>query len=178
MGRGGDPVVTARSLGERRAASRRERRKRVHEAYAASRLGTWFALKVAPPIDRVLLSLTRGRASSYAGMPVGLLTVRGARSGLDRRVPLVYLTDGDRIVLTGSNGGSASHPSWFHNCVANPAVEYTAAGRTRRYVARVAGPEERAELWPRMTELYAGYGVYQARAGQRTIPLVILEPAR
>ncbi len=155
-----------------------EGRRRVQQAFARSRLGTWIAVEVAPRIDRVLLRATRGRASSFAGMtPVGLLVVRGARSQMDRNVPLIFLADGDRVVLVASKGGSPSHPAWFHNCVANPDVRFTAAGGTRRYVARIAEPHERAELWPRMNDLFAGYDIYQDRAGQRTIPLVILDPA-
>ena len=168
--------MSAHSDGGAATGRAAERRRRMQQAFARSRVGTWIALNVTPWIDRRLLRATRGRLSSFAGTPVGLLAVRGARSGVERRIPLVFTTDGGRIVLVASKGGSPTHPAWYHNCVANPDVQFTAAGRTRRYTARVTTPAERAELWPRVNDVYAGYDVYQLRASDRTIPLVVLDP--
>lgn len=145
--------------------------------FARTRFGGWFAVKIATPVDRVLLHATRGRLSLFVGEPVGMLHVRGARSGEMRTTPLLYLKDGSRFVLVASKAGSPKHPSWYHNLRANPDVTFVAAGAEQRCIARVADAQERDELWPRVNALYAGYSDYQLRAGDRTIPVVVLDPA-
>ncbi|MGH9114287.1 MAG: nitroreductase/quinone reductase family protein, partial [Acidimicrobiales bacterium] len=87
------------------------------------------------------------------------------------------VVDGTRVVLVASKGGDDRDPDWFRNAVAHPDVELTvvATGETRKVRARVATPEERAELWPRVVASYSGYAGYQRRT-QRAIPLVICEP--
>ena len=106
--------------------------------------------------------------------PMLLLDHVGARSGRIRTSPLAYLAEGEDLVLVASKGGHPRNPAWFHNLVANPDATVQ-VGRERRPVrARVATPEERARLWPRVLELYGGYRDYQERT-ERKIPLVILE---
>jgi deazaflavin-dependent oxidoreductase (nitroreductase family) len=110
------------------------------------------------------------------GMPVVMLTTTGRRSGRPRTTMLTSpVQDGDRLVLVASYGGDDRHPTWFLNLRANPRVEVLMDGRTRRMRARVAEPEERTVLWPRVTTAYWGYAQYQ-RQTTREIPLVILEP--
>lgn len=147
------------------------------EGFARSRFGGWFAVTIANPIDRRLLRWSNGRLSLFAGQPVGLLETTGARSGQQRRTPLLFLADGERVVIVASNAGSTRHPAWFHNVRANPEVGFLARGHAGRYRARIAEGDEREALWSRVCDLYAGYGDYQLRAGDRTIPLVVLEPA-
>jgi deazaflavin-dependent oxidoreductase (nitroreductase family) len=109
------------------------------------------------------------------GAPVLLLTTRGRRSGQPRTAPLLYLADGDRIVVVASKGGMSQHPLWYRNLEARPECEVE-IGRERRAVrARVASPAEKRELWPRLVALYRDYDDYQART-ERDIPVVILEP--
>ena len=110
------------------------------------------------------------------GMPVVMLTTTGRKSGRRRSTMLtVPVRDGDRLVLVASYGGDDRHPTWFLNLRADPRVEVLMDGRTRRMRARVASPEEKAALWPRVTAAYWGYAEYQ-RQTTRDIPLVILEP--
>src|SRR5204862_3241211 len=107
--------------------------------------------------------------------PMLLLDHVGAKSGVKRTSPLVYIEDGDDIVLVASKGGNPKHPGWYHNLVANPETTIQ-VGSTRRAVrARVATDAERKRLWPKAVEVYGGYEDYQART-KRKIPLVILEP--
>jgi len=97
----------------------------------------------------------------------------GRRSGQRRVTPLLYLPDGDELVIVASMGGTPKNPAWFHNLEAAPDTEVE-VGRERRPVrARVAGPQERAALWPRLVELYPSFATYQARA-PREIPVVVL----
>ena len=112
----------------------------------------------------------------WNGAPTLLLTTTGRKTGQRRTNMLTTpVVDGERIVLVGSWGGDDRHPMWFLNLQANPDVEITRAGGTRAYRARVATPEERAELWPRVTAKYNGYAGYQKNT-EREIPLVICEP--
>jgi F420H(2)-dependent quinone reductase len=109
--------------------------------------------------------------------PVLLLDHVGAKSGIRRTTPLAYVEEGDDVVLVASKGGHPRNPAWFHNLRANPDTTVQ-IGRERRAVhARVAGPDERARLWPKAVAAYAGYRGYQERT-RRQIPLVILEPRR
>jgi F420H(2)-dependent quinone reductase len=105
-----------------------------------------------------------------------LLDHVGAKSGARRTSPLLYFDDGENAVIVASKGGYPKHPAWFHNLLANP--DTTAQiGRERRPVhARVATPEERERLWPKVVAGYPTYADYQTRSKGREIPLVILEP--
>lgn len=108
------------------------------------------------------------------GVPVLLLTTIGRKTGKQRTTPLMYLTDNDRVVLVASNGGAVRHPLWWQNLLANPRAEVE-IGRTRqRMTARIATPEERTTLWPRLVALYPSYADYQKRT-PREIPVVILQ---
>jgi deazaflavin-dependent oxidoreductase (nitroreductase family) len=86
------------------------------------------------------------------------------------------LSEGDRVVLVASYGGHSHNPHWFQNLLVHPEVGLTVGGQPERPMrARVAGPEERTELWPRVVAVYPGYEGYQQRTDRR-IPLVVLEP--
>jgi deazaflavin-dependent oxidoreductase (nitroreductase family) len=148
------------------------------ERFAASRAGTWALLHPLRAVDRRLLTLTRGRLGVAPRTPVGLLETTGARTGRVRRTPLLYLLDGDDVVLVASNGGSDRAPAWLHNVRARASVRLlTREHGWREYRARIATGAERASRWALATDLYAGYGGYQARA-RREIALVVLEPAQ
>ena len=151
----------------------------IGERLASSRVGTWLFLNVFPHIDRPLLRISRGYLSLSVGQPVVLLETVGARSGALRSTPLMCLpcvpTDED-IVLVASNGGSPRSPGWYHNLRKSPEATVTLRGHRRRMRAREAAGAEREELWRRAVEFYSGYAIYQERAGDRLIPLVVLSP--
>lgn len=107
--------------------------------------------------------------------PILLLDHVGAKSGVVRTSPLIYVEDGADVVLVASKGGFPKHPAWFHNLMANPDTTVQIKGERRPVHARVARPEERDRLWAKAVEVYPGYKAYQARAG-REIPLIVLEP--
>lgn len=108
------------------------------------------------------------------GIPVCLLTTTGRKSGQPRISPLLFLEDGDRIVLVASQGGLPKNPMWYLNIRANPEVTVQIKSRIRQMRARVATDEERAELWPRLVDLYADFDNYQSWT-DRQIPVVICE---
>jgi F420H(2)-dependent quinone reductase len=109
------------------------------------------------------------------GAPVCLLTTIGKRSGQPRTVALLYLMDGDDIVLVASKGGMSHSPSWYHNMMAKPDVEVQIGSTTRPMRARRASDTEKAALWPRLVAMYRDYDDYQARTS-RNIPVMVLSP--
>ncbi|MFE0023134.1 nitroreductase family deazaflavin-dependent oxidoreductase [Amycolatopsis sp. NPDC059021] len=138
-----------------------------------------FALKTMNAVHRGLLKISGGRAGwRVANMPVLELTTIGRKSGQPRSVMLTSpLRDGDAIVVVASRGGDDHHPAWFLNLRDNPEVEVALQGESRRPMrARVATPEERQRLWPKITADYRNYANYQTKT-DREIPLVLLEPA-
>jgi deazaflavin-dependent oxidoreductase (nitroreductase family) len=90
--------------------------------------------------------------------------------------PVYYTARGDAIVLVASKAGAEHHPAWYHNLVAHPDVEIDLRGKRRQVRARVAEGAERDELWAIVNDNYNGYERYQERAGNRVIPVVVLEP--
>ena len=135
-----------------------------------------LVFRVMSALNTWLYRLSGGKiAGSMKGAPILLLTTTGRKTGKTRVTPLLYLRDGENLVLVASKGGAPKHPVWFLNLEANPDVEVE-VGRTReRRRARRAAPEERERLWPKVVEMYSGYADYQAKTA-REIPLVILEP--
>jgi deazaflavin-dependent oxidoreductase (nitroreductase family) len=108
-------------------------------------------------------------------VPICLLEHRGRKTGRLRTTPLVYLEDGDRVIVVASQAGRPEHPMWYLNLLADPDVTVQ-VGRTRRPMrARVAEADERASLWPRLVDLYADYASYQSWT-ERVIPVIVLEP--
>ena len=140
---------------------------------------TDLQLKAMNTIHRGLLKLSLGRIGWRAGgMPVVELTTTGRKSGEPRTVMLTSpVQEGDTIVIVASRGGDDHHPAWFLNLRDHPDVEVAFAGKPKQSMrARVATPEDRARLWPRVTATYKGYAGYQTKT-DREIPLVLLEPA-
>ncbi|HET9162183.1 MAG TPA: nitroreductase family deazaflavin-dependent oxidoreductase [Solirubrobacterales bacterium] len=105
-----------------------------------------------------------------------LLDHVGAKSGAKRTTPLLYIPDGDDVVIVASKGGYPKHPAWLYNLKANPDTTVQIGGERRAVHARVATPQERERLWPEAVRSYSGYEDYAARSKGREIPLVILEP--
>ncbi len=126
---------------------------------------------------RVLLTVTGGRfPKRLGGMETLELHVAGRTSGQRRSTLLTTpIADDRRVILVASKGGHDEHPDWYKNLTANPDVELTRAGQTRKWRARTAAPEEKAELWPQLVKVYKGYADYQKRSS-RDIPVVICEP--
>ncbi len=128
--------------------------------------------------------LTNGRIGSKWRVGAGfskpvpdlLLEHVGRKSGTLFTAPLLYLENGPDLVIVASQGGLPKNPQWYANLVANPETQvHLRKERGRRVRARVATDEERAELWPRLVELYADFAKYAAWA-DRKIPVIVLEP--
>jgi F420H(2)-dependent quinone reductase len=109
------------------------------------------------------------------GLPVCLLTTRGRRSGRPRSTTLSWFPHGDGVLVVPANAGSGRLPAWHLNLVAEPRVLVQIGRDVRRMTARVAGPDERARLWPQVVAASDVYAQHQARQ-ERQIPVVVLEP--
>ena len=128
---------------------------------------------------RAVLAASGGRVGrSFSGMPVVELTTTGRKTGQPRSTMLTSpYQEGDRTYLVASRGGDDRDPAWFLNLRAH--AEVTASiqgGAAARMHAEVAGAEERARVWPRITSKHAHSAGYQKKT-QREIPLVILTTA-
>jgi deazaflavin-dependent oxidoreductase (nitroreductase family) len=111
---------------------------------------------------------------NFAGAPLLLLTTTGAKSGQQRTSPVVYTTDGDRLVIIASYAGRPTNPAWFNNLVANPEVTVEVPGETYSARAVVAAGEYRDRLYAAQAELMPAFNDYQAKTN-RQIPVVTLE---
>jgi deazaflavin-dependent oxidoreductase (nitroreductase family) len=111
-------------------------------------------------------------------LPTLLLTTKGRKSGEPRALPLIYGTAGDAYVVIASKGGMPTHPLWYLNLEAEPECELQVGAKRVIARARVAEGEERERLWKQMAGIYPPYDAYQKSAGDRTIPVVVLDPVR
>ena len=115
-----------------------------------------------------------GKVGGYhASMQLLLLTTTGARTGQRRAVPLTYLPDGDRYIVTAGNAGSDRHPAWYYNLAANPDVTIEVETEVFGAVAVIADEAERVALYELFAAAYPQLDGYQAQT-IRQIPLVIL----
>jgi F420H(2)-dependent quinone reductase len=133
------------------------------------------AWSVLTGLNTTIYRMTGGRVGgSMDGAPVLLLHHVGRKSGQERVAPLLYLRDGEDLVVVASYGGAPKSPAWFHNLRAHPRTVVEVGREKRTVTAREATAQERERLWPALLELYPAYGDYQART-ERQIPLVVLE---
>ncbi|MSZ89314.1 MAG: nitroreductase family deazaflavin-dependent oxidoreductase [Actinobacteria bacterium] len=110
----------------------------------------------------------------WEGGEVIILTTTGAKSGKERRTPLIRVTDGERYFVVASMGGAPQNPQWFHNMVANPEVTIQDRADVQQLTARIASPEEKAKYWPIAVAAWPDYDKYQ-ESTERDIPLMICE---
>jgi len=137
-----------------------------------------LVLKSMNAVHRAVLWASGGRIGREVdGMPVLELVTTGRRSGVPRAVMLTSpLREGAAYVVVASRGGDDRHPAWFLNLRDGPRVQVAVQGGPRvSMIASVATPDERARLWPQITDRYRNYAGYQQRT-QREIPLVLLHP--
>ena len=118
--------------------------------------------------------------SSVAGgkgmLPCLLLVTKGAKTGKERMLPLIYKKVGDDYVIIASKGGAPSHPAWYLNLQATSECEIRVGAEIYNAKARDAEGDERQQLWGELATVYPPYNDYQSRAGDRVIPVVVLTP--
>ena len=107
------------------------------------------------------------------GRPLLLLTTTGAKSGQLRTKPMMFIPDGDRLLVIASNAGAPTHPEWYRNLVAHPEVTVEVGNETFKAIATVTEGLERQRLWSRVVELYPFFADHQAKTS-RQIPVIVL----
>jgi deazaflavin-dependent oxidoreductase (nitroreductase family) len=109
----------------------------------------------------------------WEGTPLLLLTTTGARSGERRTTPIAYLLDGDRLFVWAANGGSPTHPDWYHNLIIHPHVTVEVGTETFEAIAMVTADAERDRLWKEGVAVYPQLAEAQAKT-TRQIPVIVL----
>lgn len=120
---------------------------------------------------------TRANTLRDTGIPIIVVTMRGAKSGKVRKIALMRVEHEGSYALVASKGGDPSHPGWYHNLAADPHVMIQDGPEPRAYVVREAEGAEREEWWDRAAEVFPPYLDYAARAG-RLIPVLVASPFR
>ena len=117
-----------------------------------------------------------GHASrgNFVGRQVLILTTTGAKTGQRRESPLAYTRDGDRLVIVASKGGAPTHPAWYHNIVAHPAVTVEVNGERFDATAAIAEGTERRRLYDQHAALHPSFADYETRT-DRVIPVIVLQ---
>ena len=147
---------------------------------AGTRPMAWMFARVLHHVDGPVLRRSSGRhsvSSALTGLPIVELTTVGARSGERRTLPLIGVPDGNRLVLVASNYGQQRNPAWYHNLKANPRCSTAFRGQRHEMEAYEAEGEERKRLWELDLSVYPPRNHYAQRAGNRRIPVMVLQPA-
>ena len=142
------------------------------------RMPSDLVLKTMNGLHRVVQVVSFGKLGWDAwDMPVLELTTIGRKSGQPRAVLLTSpLQEGSTVIVVASRGGDDTNPAWFLNLRDNPDVEVSTKDASKqKMTARVATADERARLWPQITEHHKNYAGYQNKT-TREIPLVLLTP--
>ncbi|MEU9113189.1 nitroreductase family deazaflavin-dependent oxidoreductase [Streptomyces sp. NPDC048483] len=127
--------------------------------------------------DQVELYESSGgkEGTTMRGMPVVILTTRGAKSGKIRKSPLMRVAHKGTYAVVASLGGAPNHPVWYHNMIADPHVELQDGPVRQDMAAREVTGEEKALWWDRAVEAFPDYAGYQKKT-ERRIPVFVLEP--
>jgi deazaflavin-dependent oxidoreductase (nitroreductase family) len=143
------------------------------------RLFAWMGVHIFTPLDKRLYPRTQGRVISAGPpiLPVLMLTTVGRKTGALHTTPLLYVEDGEDLVIVGSNWGQRHHPAWSFNLLTHPKARVQVGRETREVDARLASPAERTRLWPRLVSIWPPYETYAQRSG-RDLRMFVLSPAR
>jgi deazaflavin-dependent oxidoreductase (nitroreductase family) len=126
-------------------------------------------------VDNIAESGTTSVAT-IRGLPVVLVTMRAARSGKVRKVPVMRVEHDGTYAVVASQGGAPTHPAWYFNLKANPTVTLQDDRETHTYTARELEGTERDLWWQRAVAAYPDYADYQQKT-TRVIPVLVLERA-
>lgn len=113
----------------------------------------------------------------FDGAALLLLTTTGAKSGIARTTPLVYMPDGERHIIFASKGGAPTNPDWYHNVIAHPNVTVEVGTETFEATAQVLTGEERDRLYEKQAAIAPNFAEYQTKT-TRQIPVIALYPQK
>lgn len=119
---------------------------------------------------------TRANTLRDTGLPIIVVTTRGARSGAIRKTPLMRVEHDGEYALVASMGGAPTHPVWYFNLLAHPDDVWVQDGPAPFAVSiREVTGDEKALWWDRSVAAYPPYAEYQAKT-DRQIPVFIASP--
>jgi deazaflavin-dependent oxidoreductase (nitroreductase family) len=147
----------------------------VVRALGRTRAFSWVGARALHRLDLPFRDRRHSVTSLGTDFPLCYLTVRGRLSGVERTVPLLYVEDGDRVVLIASNWGRPDHPAWALNLDAASSATVTVDGVSRVLRPRRARADEFERYWRAALAFWPGYEGYRHRAG-REIRMYVLEP--
>ena len=137
-----------------------------------------WIVKLTTPMNVAIYRLSGGRLmNKMEGCPVCIVTMTGHKSGQKRTIALMYVPDGDNVLLVASLGGAPNNPAWYQNFKARPEIEIEVGKSRRKMLAHEANPEEYAKVWPKAVAAYPSYAEYQKNT-TRVIPVFICTPQR
>ena len=110
------------------------------------------------------------------GMKVVLVTMKGAKTGKLRYVPLMRVEHEGHYALVASKGGAPQQPVWYYNLRANPTVTLQDGTESGEYTVREVDGPEREQWWERSVAAFPPYAEYQTKT-DRQIPVFVLDPA-
>jgi deazaflavin-dependent oxidoreductase (nitroreductase family) len=139
-----------------------------------TRVGVLAIGRIVSPLQRQLYRKTGGRLSLTGRAPVLLLTTTGRRTGKARTVPLLYLRDGDRLVICNVNPGFERPNPWVVNLRAHPHAQVQIGRGTTSMSARPTSDDELGRYWPQLTRLWPAYQAFYDQGGKRSV--FVLEP--
>jgi deazaflavin-dependent oxidoreductase (nitroreductase family) len=174
------PSADLRARLEHVAAHERTLRKNVITSFlhgvGPTRAFAFVYSRIGPYIDRYLLHRRGAQASQFYGFPALLLITTGAKSGLPRESPLLYVRDGEAFAIVGTNFGGKPHPAWTGNLQKTPAARIVVADQSFDVQAELADDDTWQRLWPKFCEMYPGYDAYLKRLTERTPRMFLLRP--
>lgn len=150
---------------------------------ASTRIGAWYFSLTQQRLDSLFLKIGGGRTATtlLAGLPVVIVSTRGAKSGKPRSVPLLYIRNDDDVeefAIIGTNFGRPRFPAWYWNLKVYPEAECAMGGDSKLYVAHEADEEEYARYWQLAVDTYLGFPKYRHRiGGRREFPILVMRAA-
>ena len=135
-----------------------------------------FLMKWVSRSNAWLYRISGGKlGATFRSAPVALLTTTGRKTGHPRVSPLLYVRDGERVIVAATAGGSDKNPMWYLNLKSDPKVQLQIKKEVLDLTARDASDDERKRYWPQLVEMYPTYEDLQSWT-DRVIPVVVCEP--
>jgi len=119
---------------------------------------------------------TKGNTLLETGIPVIIVTMRGAQSGNVRKIALMRVEHEGEYALVASRGGSDQNPDWYSNLLAHPTEVLVQDGpEAHRFTVREVTGDERTMWWNRSAEVFRQYNEYRDKTS-RVIPVLVATP--
>ena len=150
---------------------------RIFQHFWAWKPISWLMARLLHHADTLLLRVSGGKwtFAQLSGLPIIELTTTGAKTGKQRTIPIAAFPDGKKLALIASNFGQKNNPAWYYNLKTNPECVVKKDGQVGTYIAREAAGQEYDQYYDMAVSYYIGYAAYKQRAGNRKIPVMVLE---